>query len=345
MPATGAEKLLERLAHGEAPPVVALLGDDPYWRELCRKKLVEALVPEAERSWALTRVSAGEEDAGKIVSRAAMRPMLAPRQILFVGDVESWETGTDKEMEDSLAALKKYFDDPAPFTWLVLEAPKLDQRTRLARLVAERAWVVDLDTGGADPARLAGRMAAELGIKMDAEATAALVEATAGKAARMAIELEKLACHAGESRRVLAADVRELVVAESETEVWELAGMLAAGERRKAVETVDNLLRKGETAPKLIGALAWMYRKLVAAAELPQGVSSWQAAKRLGMRPEAAGTAAEHAHRLSRAQLADALVALAEADDRLKSAVKDERGVMMFLMARLSRPEARPRRQ
>lgn len=344
MPATSAEKLLERLARGEAPAVVVLLGEEPYWRELCRKKLVEALVPEAERSWAVTRLSAGDEDAGKVVSRAALRPMLAARQILFVEDAEAWETGTDKEIKSTLEALEKYFDDPAPFSSLVLEARKLDQRTRLARLVADRACVVDLDAGGADPRRLAGRMAGELGIEMNAEATTALVEATAGRAARLAVELEKLACHAGETRRVTAADVRELVVAESQTEVWELARMLASGERRKAMETVDNLLRKGETAPRLIGALAWMYRKLVAAAELPPGATEWQAAKRLGMRPEAALTAAEHARRLSRAQLADALVALAEADDRLKSAVKDERGVMVFLMARLSRSRPRARR-
>ena len=38
MPATAAEKLFERLAKGKAPAVVLLLGSDPYWRDLCRRK-------------------------------------------------------------------------------------------------------------------------------------------------------------------------------------------------------------------------------------------------------------------------------------------------------------------
>ncbi|MDE3137345.1 MAG: hypothetical protein KGL59_12275, partial [Acidobacteriota bacterium] len=157
---------------------------------------------------------------------------------------------------------------------------------------------------------------------------------------RMAIELEKLACYAGESRRISDADVRNLVVSEGAVEVWELAELLAAGERGRALELIDELLRKGETAPGLVGALAWMFRKLVKASEVPVGKNQYQAARQLGMNPQAAVRTVEHAHRLSREQLRDALVALAEADDRLKSAVKDDRAVMEFLVARLSRPTA-----
>ena len=200
---------------------------------------------------------------------------------------------------------------------------------------------MDLDAAGADPVALAAEMARERGVELDAAASRALVEATAGRAARMAVELDKLACYAGESRQIGADDVRSLVVAEGTAEVWELADLLASGERGRALALVDDLLSRGETAPGLVGALAWMFRKLVMASELPAGTNQYQAARQLGMRPASAQTAIAHAHRLSRTQLRDSLVALAEADDRLKSAGKDERGVMQFLVARLSRPPTR----
>jgi DNA polymerase-3 subunit delta len=343
MPASTADRLFDRLGKGKAPPVVLLLGADPYWRDVCRRKLEEALVPESARQWALGRVSAADVDAAEVVGRAQSQPMLAPQQVLFVGDVEAWEKGSDekdKKLESRLKALTLYFEDPAPFTVLVLEAEKLDQRTRFARLLGEHALVVDLDASGADPVALAAAMARERGVEPDPAALHALVEATGGRAARMAVELDKLACYAGESRRIGADDVRSLVVTEGTAEVWELANLLASGERGRALALVDDLLSRGETAPGLVGAMAWMFRKLVAASELPAGTNQFQAARQLGMRPASALTAIAHAHRLSRAQLRDSLVALAEADDRLKSAGKDERGVMQFLVARLSRPPA-----
>lgn len=338
MAASTAQRLFDRLGKGKAPPVVLLLGSDPYWRDLCRRKIEEAFVPASAREWALGRTSATEAEVSEVVGRAQMRPMLAPQQVLFVGEVERWEKGGEDKVKKTIAALTAYLENPAPFTILVLEAEKLDQRTRFARLLSEHALVVDLDAAGANPTALAAEMARERGVELDAAASRALVQATAGRASRMAIELDKLACYAGDSRRISAADVRNLVVADGTAEVWELANLLASGERGRAFALVDDLLSRGESAPGLVGALAWMFRKLMAASELSAGTNKFQAARQLGMRPDSAETAVEHAHRLSRKQLRDSLVALAEADNRLKSAVKDDRAVMEFLLARLSRP-------
>jgi DNA polymerase III subunit delta len=340
MPAVSAQRLLEQLERGKAPPVAVLLGADAYWRGLCRRKLAEAVLPEQARQWAVTTISAADADVYDVIGRAQLRPMLAPRQVLFVADAEAWETGPDEEIKRTLAALTDYFKDPAPFTVLVLEAEKLDQRTRLARLLAEHTLIVELDAGGGDPARLAAEMARGLGKEIEPAAAALLVEFTGGEAARMATELEKLACYAGERRAITAADVRDLVVPEGAVEVWEFAGLFAAGKRERALELADELLRRGESGPRLVGALAWMYRKLVEAADLPAGANEWQAARQLGMRPDAARAALEQSRKIPRVQLRRGMIALAEADNRLKSASADDRGVLEFLLARLTRRPA-----
>ena len=341
MPQASAAALIERLEKGRPPAAIVLLGTDSFWRDLCRRKLEETLLPAETRDWALARVSAEDADAAEIVGRAQTLPMLAPRQLIFVAAAEAWEKGGDDRMKETLSALGGYLENPASFTVLVLEAEKLDQRTRLAKLLAQHALVVDLDATGMAPAQLATQLARERGVEFEPGAAEALAEATAGRAARLAAEVEKLACYAGESKRISPEDVRSLVVAEISADVWELAGLFAAGERGRALETMDELLEKGESAPMLVGALAWMFRKLLKASELPAGTNEWQAARQLGMRPESARTAIEHAHRLTRAQLADAFAALAEADDRLKSAGADDRAVMEFLVARLSRKPVR----
>jgi DNA polymerase III delta subunit len=363
MRAASAKQLCDRLAKGKAPSLVVLLGADPYWRDLCRGKLLEALVPETLREWAVARLSARDADVEEVIGRAQTSPMLAPRQLLFVGEADAWEKGSEEEAETKgrgkgkakgeakstmgkrIGALAAYLEDPASFTVLVLEAEKLDQRTRFARLLAEHALVVQLDAGGADPAQLAMEMARGLGVDLEPQVAARLAEATAGRAARMATELEKLACHAGEGGKITAAAVRELVVAEGSAEVWELAALFAEGRRGRALELIDELMRKGETPPRLVGALAWMFRKLMLASDLPAGINKFQAARELGMRPDAALTAVAHAHRLPSSRLRDGLMTLAEADDRLKSRSKDDRATMEFLVARLTRQDPPPVRR
>ena len=153
-----------------------------------------------------------------------------------------------------------------------------------------------------------------------------------------AIELEKLATYAQGPRRITAADVEALVVAARKNTVWQLTEMLASRRRRDALAFLDNLLREGEEPIGIVGALAWMYRKLIEARDLPAHTSGFQAARQLGMRPEAAEAAVRQAHRIPKSELLAGLVALAEADSQLKSSNPDPRALMEFLIARLTTP-------
>jgi DNA polymerase III delta subunit len=112
--------------------------------------------------------------------------------------------------------------------------------------------------------------------------------------------------------------------------------MLADRKRDAALAFLDNLLREGEEPIGIIGALAWLYRKLIEARSLPAHTNGYQAARQLGMRPEAAEAAVRQAHRIPKKDLLAGLVALAEADSQLKSSNPNPRALMEFLIARLT---------
>jgi DNA polymerase-3 subunit delta len=114
--------------------------------------------------------------------------------------------------------------------------------------------------------------------------------------------------------------------------------MLGAREPSRALAFLDNLLREGEEPVRVLGALAWMYRKLLEAQELPAGTPGWQAASRLGMRPQAAELAVKQSRKFPRTQLTGGLEALYEADNRLKLGGTSQRAVMEFLVAQLASP-------
>lgn len=343
MAAGSPEKLIASLRAGKPPAAVVLLGNDSYLRELCRGKIIEATVPEGLRDWAVARLSARDAGWDEILGRARTLPMLAPRQVILVDAAESVERLGEESRDEILKGLAEYFRSPAPFTLLVLEAGALDRRQKFFKLLGEHALIVELTVGQESAAALAAQMAADLGAEIDGNAAALLAEILNGEPARMHIELEKLSVYAQPpqgSGRITAADVETLVVAARRNTVWQLADMLVSRKRDAALTFLDNLLREGEEPVGIVGALAWTYRKLIEARELPAHTAGFQAARHLGMRPDAAENAVRQSHRVAKAELLAGLTALAEADSQFKSRNPDPRATMEFLVARLTAPAA-----
>jgi DNA polymerase-3 subunit delta len=342
MPPVSAEKFLERLARGKPVAGILLLGDDLYLRDVCRAKLIETYVPAEAREWGVSRFSAADDSLDCVLSQAQTLPMLAPRQVIFVEDAEAFEGLGEQAQSDALGRLEAYLDDPAPFTVLVFEAAVLDQRKKLFKMLSEKALAVAVELGKepeerqAAAAAMALHMAHEMGVELARDAAGELAESCNGELARVRNELEKLANYAGERRQVTRADVEALVISAKRYSVWQLADMLGSRQASRALEFLDSLLREGEQPAGLVGAMAWMYRKLVEAQELPAHVSGWQAARQLGMRPETAELALRESRKIPRPKLLEGLAALYEADSRLKSGVADQRAVMEFLVARLT---------
>jgi DNA polymerase-3 subunit delta len=141
-------------------------------------------------------------------------------------------------------------------------------------------------------------------------------------------------------KQIRREDVSALVVSEKTTTVWELADLLASRQSKKALEFLNRLLRNGEEPLSMLGAITWMYRKLIEASEVKGVTNGWQAARVLGMRPEQAELALQSARKISKPRLLQGLGALQRADDRLKGGREDTRAVMEFLVVELTGGEA-----
>ncbi len=335
-------EFLARLEKGRPIPAILLLGDEPYLRDSCRAHLIERFVPEAARVWAVSRYSAGRGETQTALEQAQTMAMLSPLQLVFVEDAEAIEKLGEKSREEATAQLAAYLEDPAPFTVLVVEATGLDQRMKLGKLLAEKTLVVDCGLGEQPDERLAAAVlmaraiAKEQDVEFEKGAAEDLSEFVAADLMRLKTEIDKLATHAVERKLIRRADVNALVVSEKTTTVWELADLLASSQGKKALEFLDRLLREGEEPLQMLGAITWMYRKLIEASEVKGVANGWQVARALGMRPEQAELALQSARKISKPRLLGALGALRRADDRLKGGTEDARTVMEFLVTELT---------
>src|SRR5882757_2930158 len=344
------QELVGRLEKGKPVPAILLLGEEPYLRDACRVLLMERFVPEASRTWAVSRYSADRGETQAALDQAQSMAMLSPQQVVFLEDVEAIEKLGEKNRDEAVAQLGAYLEDPAPFTVLVVEATSLDQRMKLGKLLAEKTLVVECGLGENAGERqaaavvLARTIGKEQGVEFEKGAAEDLVEFVAADLMRLKTEIDKLATYAAEKKVIGRADVSALVISEKTTTVWELSDMLAARQSKKAMEFLDRLLRDGEEPLQMLGAITWMYRKLIEASEIKGVANGWQASRALGMRPEQAELALQNARKISKPRLLAGLHALRSADDRLKGSGAEPRTVMEFLVAQLTGGEAKAAR-
>jgi len=342
MARVSANEFQKKLEQAKALPAILLLGDEAYLRDGCRTAVIERFVPEAARTWAVSRFSAHRGETQAALAQCQTLPMLASQQVVFLEQAESIEKLGEKARDESVKGIMAYLEDPAPFTVFVIEAEKLDMRMMLGKRLAELALVVEVGLGerAEDRVRAAASLAETLAReeKLEFEKGAAedLADLVNGELTRLKTEVEKLVTYCAGRKTIRREDVSALVISEKSTTIWEVADLLASRQPRKALEFIDRLLRDGEEPVMMVGGMAWMYRKLVEASEVRGVTSGWQAAKALAMRPEQAELAIQSARKIPKERLLDGLRALAEADSRLKGGAQDVRAVMEFLVWRLS---------
>jgi DNA polymerase-3 subunit delta len=221
---------------------------------------------------------------------------------------------------------------------------------KLGKLLAGKALVVECGLGEnagerqAAAVTLARAIGKEQGVEFEKGAAEDLAEFVAADLMRLKTEIDKLATYAAEKKLIGRADVSVLVISEKTTTVWELADLLASRQPKKALEFLDRLLRDGEEPLSMLGAMAWMYRKLIEASEVKGVTNGWQAARVLGMRPEQAELALQSARKISKVRLLWGMHALRDADDRLKGSGAEPRTVMEFLVTQLTAAETQAAR-
>jgi len=336
------EQLKEKLTKGKPFPALLLLGDEPFLRDACRAQLIETYVPEGARTWAVSRYLADRGETQAALEQAQTLPMLSKQQVVFLEEAEAIESLGEKAREEAVAMLVAYLEDPAPFTVLVIEAEKLDMRMQLGKKLADLTLVVEVGLGERVEDRvgtavvLARTLAKERGVEFEKGAAEDLAEFVSGELMRLKTEIEKLTTYAAERKLIRREDVSAMVISEKVTTIWAVADLIASQQPRKALEFIEYLLREGEEPVMMVGGLAWMYRKLVEASELRGVTNGYQAARALGMRPEQADLALRSARKIPKERLLDGLVALQEADSRLKGGAQDPRTALEFLVWRLS---------
>lgn len=299
-------------AHDIAP-VVALFGSQRHLKQAAMKALARRVLGEADES-AVSRFVGREVDLKTITDELLTVSMWGERRLVLVEDA-------DEFVSKHRAGLEKYADKPAKKSVLVLDVKSWPKNTRLAKLVAKTGLELDCsELKGAALQKWISETARDVqGRTITRDAVQLLMELVGEELGLLDQELAKLAAYVGERGRIDVDDVKTLVGGWKTETTWAMTDAVRDGDVNHALRCLDQLLTAGEAPQKVLGGIAYVFRKFAQATELSrQKVPLDAALRQAGVFPRDLPAATAYLRRLGRPRAERLFTHLLRTDAGLK---------------------------
>ena len=272
-----------------AANIVAFLGTDEAQVKEAAAKTYGKLLPEDAGDFGGEIIDGGAdnaEHAGRICSDVIQAlqtlPFFGGQKIVwlknanFLGDSVTGRAAASLDgQENILELLKAGLPDEVIF---IISATEIDKRRAFYKGLSKigRVTVFDKpDTGKAgwegQVMELVESRARELGVKFDKEALELFVMLVGEDTMQIRSELEKMSLYLGDQESVKSEDVRKLVSLTRAGVVFEVGNAIGRRDLRSALEMVDHLMFRGESAVGiLLAAIVPKVRNLVVAKDLAE---------------------------------------------------------------------------
>jgi DNA polymerase III subunit delta len=303
-------QLTTQLAQGVVAPIYLLLGEEDLLRDTALSQLKQSLLGDGGDDFNCDLFYGDEAEGTEIASCASEVAVFAPRRLVIV-------KATDKLPAKQCDALLAYIKEPNESTTLIFVASKLDGRLKFTQGLLRGAVVVDCaPPKDAQLGPWLKQEAHRAGVRIEEDAIHLLKEACGGSLYSVRREIEKIASYVSADRTVTAEDVAVLRGTEPGASVFDLAAAIGSKNRGKALAILARNLEAGEAPLRILGSLAWQYRRLWKVKELMrQGGREGEAARTLRMDPY---RVRPFLGQFPEASLQGALKAFLEADGKLK---------------------------
>ena len=349
------EKFVADVAERKLKAAYVFIGDEVFFRDQCRRALIEHLVPEDLRDFSLHDLDLSETSIADVLDRARTPSLMAPFQVLFVRGVKNLYGRGSHDQE--FAAIQEYVKDPNPAAVLIFVADHIsipadvrrmemqdrDRYERIRETLGEYCGMVELArVEEADGMRWIISQAAKEEVKVDQDAARELVDALGADMMLVSNELEKLILYVGEKKHITLGDVETMVLAAKQRSLYELTDAISAKDIVRALAVLDALMSTSDGDDAAIGHLYMLsrtFRQMLVILEknVRDSRTIWQALwQGFRLPPFAADDVIRQARRYkSRRELTRALKLIARADMGLRSNPPSKRMVLEQLVTHL----------
>jgi len=261
----------KQISAGTTDSLYLLQGEDDVEKSALAHEF-EELVEEGLRAFNVERMPAGEVTTGDKLSSfvgsladvVRTLPMMSPRRVVIVTQAESLLV-PKRESEAATRALDELetlFKQPDPQTTLVLVAGTLDKRSRMYKLLAKQATLVECgaiaDQGDAE--RWIKNRVVAAGTQIEPAAARLLAERDGTDIKRLRNDVERLLLYSLGQKMIVVDDARQIVGPAALQDDWAMTNAIEVGDGASALRQLALILDGGAPPEKILGQLGWLVR-------------------------------------------------------------------------------------
>ena len=271
MPTATVAAVRKQIAAGETGPIYLLQGEDDVEKSALAADFAE-IVEEGLRAFNVERLHAGDWTTGDrladgvadIVAAVRTLPMMAPRRVVVVAQAEPLllPKRESEAATRALEALEVLLTTPEPQTTLVFVAGTVDRRSKMFKLLAKHATLVECGVVAdlADAERWVRTRVAAAGVDLEPAAARLLAERAGPDVKRLRNDVDRLLLYALGQKRVTVADVREIAGPAELQDDWAMTNAIESGRGGEALRQLALMLDSGAAPEKILGQLGWLVR-------------------------------------------------------------------------------------
>jgi DNA polymerase-3 subunit delta len=254
------------IGFGRIGPLYLIEGSDERLKSDLTNLIAETIDPEL-RAFNVERLYGSDQSVGSpaIVDAVRTMPMMAPRRIVIVLQAERvLNPKRDSEAaDDALAPLAECIEQPVESTTLVFVTEEgLNGNYRLTRLLRKHA--ASIVTGEIGPKAVLAReieaQARMIGVTIERDAVARLIELSNGESGKLRADTERVLDFVGKGV-VTAAHVDQVAEeVERSRDDWALTRAIENRDARTALRELRVRLENGDNVFQMLGQIAWSIR-------------------------------------------------------------------------------------
>ncbi len=271
MPLVSPAAVRTQIRAAATDPVYLIQGEDEVEKGALAAEFAE-LVDEGLRAFNVERIHAGDFTTGDrladgvatLADAVRTLPMMAPRRVVLVLQAEAI-LAPRRESEAGSRALDRFealITSPEPQTTLVLVAGTIDKRSRIYKLLAKRATLVECGVieDRADAEQWVRSRVAAAGSQIEPAAARLLAERAGVDVRRLRSEVDRLLLYALGQKTITLADARELAGPTALQDHWAMTNAIEAGAPGEALKQLALVLDTGAAPEQVLGQLGWVVR-------------------------------------------------------------------------------------
>ncbi len=330
---------------GDFGPLYLFFGEEGYLTRTYYRRVIDALVPPAARTFNLHEFDGEKTDSEEIFSALSTYPFLSEKSCVAVSSLP-----VDSLSAEDLRKFERYFADPNPTAVLILYYPQPELQKKTAKWTAflktfkKYGTAVSFDRKTPQEAeKLLCAYAARLSCELSRADARYLIERCGNDLQLLFNELEKL-CAYSTGGEITRKTIDRVASVNLETTVFILARAIVSGESDRAYELLDQLYHQNEKPISILSALSTSYTDLY---RVKAALTSGYEARYVGEifpykgRDFVLDNAQRAVRRMSVESLRESLRLLCETDVLLKStAAERHRRLLEAAIAKLFRLRA-----